>query len=96
MSDTNLNNKSACKFESKIKAENKRIIPKGALLYISFRNVLVRSSANEKSKILNKGFTLALHCSYPIFLLKLNISICPVVSFEATGFLYPKTEKEIL
>ena len=24
---------------SKIKAENKRIIPKGALLYISFRNV---------------------------------------------------------
>ncbi len=49
---------------SKIKAENKRIIPKGALLYISFRNVYVRSSANEKSKILNKGFTLALHCSY--------------------------------
>lgn len=36
MSDTNLNNKSACKFESKIKDKNKRIIPKGALLYISF------------------------------------------------------------
>ncbi len=67
MSNTNLNNKSACKFESKIKAENKRIIPKGALLYISSRNVYVRSSANEKSKILNKGFTLALRCSYPTF-----------------------------
>ena len=65
MSNTNLNNKSACKFESKIKALNIQIIPKGALLYISFRNVYVRSSANEKSKILNKGFTLALRCSYP-------------------------------
>ena len=57
------------KKHSKINVENKRIIPKGALLYISLRNVYVRSSANEKSKILNKGFTLALRCSYPTFYL---------------------------
>ncbi len=75
MSNTNLNNKFACKFESKIKAENKRIIPKGALLYISSQNVSVRSSANEKPKILNKGFTLALHCSYPTYFLNCKLYV---------------------
>lgn len=34
------------------------IFPNGALLYISFGNVYVRSSADEKSKILNKGYPL--------------------------------------
>jgi len=35
--------------------------------YVILTECIVRSSANEKSKILNKGFTLALHCSYPTF-----------------------------
>ena len=45
-----------------------------------------------KIKDLNKGFTLALRCSYPTLLTKLNNSNYPVVSFEAAGFLYPKTK----
>ena len=41
--------------------------PEGRTSIHIFQKCMCAPLRYEKSKILNKGFTLALHCSYPIF-----------------------------
>ena len=68
----------------------KLVFPEGRTSIHILAECICASLRYEKSKILNKGFTLALRCSYPTLLTKQNNSNYPVVSFEAAGFLYPK------
>ena len=81
---------------SKLRRKNwliKEIIPKGALLYIFLQNVYVRSYANEKSKILNKGFTLALRCSYPIFYWNWIFQSIPLFHLKQRDFCIQKQKR---